>query len=124
MSDTLEHSRDVVIHLHHRIGMFVKFDLQYANKWIMISEVTFNTSPVDDNFTITYEHLESPFNLLPFSTSIDGERAMFPQMTFLIVFGVLSVVLFSVMLFLLRMHLRRKEKAGHIVVCMKVCSSV
>ncbi|KAJ6222429.1 hypothetical protein RDWZM_000974 [Blomia tropicalis] len=119
MSDTLEHSRDVVIHLHHRIGMFVKFDLQYANKWIMISEVTFNTSPVDDNFTITYEHLESPFNLLPFSTSIDGERAMFPQMTFLIVFGVLSVVLFSVMLFLLRMHLRRKEKAGHIVVCMK-----
>ena len=119
----LENARDVVIHLHQRAGMFVKFDLQFASKWILISEVTFNTSPVEDNFTIAYEHLESPFEALEgsFSKAIERESAMFPQTTFLIVFGVLFTVICSVVLFLLRLHLRRKEKAGHIVVCMKVC---
>ena len=120
----LENARDVVIHLHQRAGMYVKFDLQFAAKWIMISEVTFNTSPVEDNFTIAYEHLESPFDaLLPISTAIDRDRALFPQTTFMIVFAVLLMMICSVVLFLLRLHLRRKEKAGHIVVCMKVCSS-
>lgn len=121
MPDTvLENARDVIVHLHQRAGMYVKFDLQFASKWILISEVTFNTSPVEENFTIAYEHLESPFDaLLPLSTAID--RGLFPQTTFLIVFAVVATVICSVVLFLLRMHLRRKEKSGHIVVCMKVC---
>ena len=117
----LENARDVVIHLHQRAGMYVKFDLQFASKWILISEVTFNTAPVDDNFTLAYGHLESPFDLLTYQTALSGDRGMFPQTTFLIVFGVLFTVICSVVLFLLRLHLRRKEKAGHIVVCMKVC---
>lgn len=119
----LENARDVIIHLYHRAGMFVKFDLNFASKWMFISEVTFNTLPVEANTTLAFDHLESPFDaLLPLSTAINSERSMFPRATFIIVFAVLFVLLCSVMLFLLRLHLKRKDKAGHTVVCMKVCA--
>jgi len=40
MPDTvMETARDVVIHLHHRVGKFIKFDLKFAAKWILMSEV-------------------------------------------------------------------------------------
>ena len=38
-----EHSRNVSIKLHHRVGKFVKLQLYFAAKWIMISEVTFDS---------------------------------------------------------------------------------
>jgi hypothetical protein len=38
-----ENSRNISIKLHHRIGRFVKLQLQFAAKWIMISEVTFDS---------------------------------------------------------------------------------
>lgn len=39
--NVLENARDVIIHLHNRVGQFVKFELHFAAKWIMISEVIF-----------------------------------------------------------------------------------
>jgi hypothetical protein len=38
-----ENSRNISIKLHHRIGRFVKLQLHFAAKWIMISEVTFDS---------------------------------------------------------------------------------
>lgn len=38
-----EHSRNVSIKLHHRIGKFVKLRFSFASRWIMISEVTFDS---------------------------------------------------------------------------------
>ena len=38
-----ETSRNVSIKLHHRIGRYVKLQLHFAAKWIMISEVTFDS---------------------------------------------------------------------------------
>lgn len=38
-----EYARNVSIKLHHRIGRFVKLRLHFAAKWIMISEVTFDS---------------------------------------------------------------------------------
>lgn len=38
-----ENSRNVSIKLHHRVGQFVKLQLYFAAKWIMISEVTFES---------------------------------------------------------------------------------
>ena len=35
----VEKARDVIIHLHHRIGRFIKFDFRFAAKWLLISEV-------------------------------------------------------------------------------------
>lgn len=39
----LEKARDEVIHLHHRIGRFIKFELYFAAKWLLISEVRLST---------------------------------------------------------------------------------
>ncbi|KAK6628856.1 hypothetical protein RUM43_002672 [Polyplax serrata] len=46
-----ENSRNVSIKLHHRVGMFVKLQLFFAAKWIMISEVTFDSVVAHGNFT-------------------------------------------------------------------------
>ena len=39
-----ENSRNVSIKLHRRFGKFVKLKLYFANEWIMISEVVFDSS--------------------------------------------------------------------------------
>ncbi|XP_054275627.1 discoidin domain-containing receptor 2-like [Macrosteles quadrilineatus] len=46
-----EHSRNVTIKLHHRIGRFVKLRLHFAARWIMLSEVTFESDVASGNFT-------------------------------------------------------------------------
>lgn len=38
-----ENSRNVSIKLHHRVGKFVKLQLLFAAKWIMISEIVFES---------------------------------------------------------------------------------
>ncbi|XP_024085741.1 discoidin domain-containing receptor 2-like, partial [Cimex lectularius] len=46
-----EHSRNVSIKLHRRVGKFVKLQLHFAARWIMISEVTFDSDIAHGNFT-------------------------------------------------------------------------
>lgn len=44
MRDTLiEFSRQVIIALHNRVGKFVKIHLYFDSKWLMISEVRFES---------------------------------------------------------------------------------
>lgn len=44
MPDTiLENARNVTIHLNHNIGKYLKIRLFFANKWIMLSEVNFDS---------------------------------------------------------------------------------
>lgn len=38
-----ESPRNVTIKLHHRIGKFVKLRFDFKSRWIMISEVTFDS---------------------------------------------------------------------------------
>ncbi|EZA49268.1 Discoidin domain-containing receptor [Ooceraea biroi] len=38
-----ETSRNITIKLHHRVGKFVKLRLHFSDRWIMISEVTFDS---------------------------------------------------------------------------------
>ncbi|TGZ50938.1 Uncharacterized protein DBV15_11023, partial [Temnothorax longispinosus] len=40
-----EQPRNITIKLHHRIGKFVKLRFSFASRWIMISEVTFDSAP-------------------------------------------------------------------------------
>lgn len=47
----METPRNVSIKLHHRVGRFVKLQLFFAARWILISEVTFESSPVSGNFS-------------------------------------------------------------------------
>ncbi|KAL0280485.1 UNVERIFIED_CONTAM: hypothetical protein PYX00_001759 [Menopon gallinae] len=46
-----EHARNVTIKLHHRLARFVKLKLFFANRWILVSEVTFDSVIVNGNFT-------------------------------------------------------------------------
>ncbi|XP_058790512.1 discoidin domain-containing receptor 2-like [Phymastichus coffea] len=46
-----EYSRNVTIKLHHRIGKFVKLRFGFAARWIMISEITFDSDMAHGNFT-------------------------------------------------------------------------
>ncbi|XP_062127181.1 discoidin domain-containing receptor 2-like [Drosophila sulfurigaster albostrigata] len=45
MPDTImDHARDVTIKLHHRVGKYLKINLYFAVKWIMLSETSFISS--------------------------------------------------------------------------------
>ncbi|KAE8743335.1 hypothetical protein FOCC_FOCC011074 [Frankliniella occidentalis] len=46
-----ESSRNVSIKLHHRVGRFVKLRLHFAAKWMLISEISFDSSVAHGNFT-------------------------------------------------------------------------
>ncbi|XKL63912.1 hypothetical protein PGB90_006276 [Kerria lacca] len=61
MPDTiLENARNVTIHLNHNIGKYLKIRLFFANKWIMLSEVNFDSEIVSDN--VPEEHKLEPNN--------------------------------------------------------------
>ncbi|XP_018792615.1 PREDICTED: discoidin domain-containing receptor 2 isoform X3 [Bactrocera latifrons] len=52
MPDTiLDHARDVTIKLHHRLGKYLQLHLYFAARWIMLSEITFISTPIVGNFT-------------------------------------------------------------------------
>uniref|UniRef100_A0A1A9W2L0 Discoidin domain-containing protein n=1 Tax=Glossina brevipalpis TaxID=37001 RepID=A0A1A9W2L0_9MUSC len=52
MPDTImDHARDVTIKLHHRVGKYLKINLYFAVKWIMLSEISFVSVPAVGNFT-------------------------------------------------------------------------
>ncbi|KAL6261704.1 hypothetical protein P5V15_006793 [Pogonomyrmex californicus] len=46
-----ETSRNITIKLHHRVGKFVKLRLYFSDRWIMVSEVTFDSDIAHGNFT-------------------------------------------------------------------------
>lgn len=55
-----ETPRNITIKLHHRVGKFVKLQLQFAARWILISEVTFDSLPVHGNITEEEDEIEEP----------------------------------------------------------------
>lgn len=46
-----ESSRNVSIKLHHRIGKWVRIELQFSARWILISEVVFDSDVAQGNYT-------------------------------------------------------------------------
>ncbi|XP_052746722.1 discoidin domain-containing receptor 2 isoform X2 [Bicyclus anynana] len=46
-----EGSRNVTIKLHHRIGKWVRIELRFAARWILISEVVFDSDVAQGNYT-------------------------------------------------------------------------
>ncbi|KAL1117274.1 hypothetical protein AAG570_004600 [Ranatra chinensis] len=39
----MEQARNVTVKLHHRVGRFIKLQLYFANAWLLISEVSFDS---------------------------------------------------------------------------------
>ncbi|XP_051161708.1 discoidin domain-containing receptor tyrosine kinase B-like [Leptopilina boulardi] len=53
MEDNIfETPHNISVKLHHRVGKFVKLKLHFAAKWIMVSEVNFDSDVAHGNFTI------------------------------------------------------------------------
>lgn len=46
-----EDPRNVSIKLHHRVGKYLKLQLKFAARWMLISEVTFESSVVSGNYS-------------------------------------------------------------------------
>ncbi|XP_017777041.1 PREDICTED: discoidin domain-containing receptor 2-like [Nicrophorus vespilloides] len=59
----LENARNVTIHLHHQLARFIKLRLFFADRWLMLSEVSFDSVPVAANVT-EEEFLDSDINEL------------------------------------------------------------
>lgn len=55
-----ETPRNVSVKLHRRVGRFVKLRLSFANKWILISEITFDSGKYYT--TYTFANIFFPFN--------------------------------------------------------------
>ncbi|KAH8378402.1 hypothetical protein KR093_011154 [Drosophila rubida] len=74
MPDTImDHARDVTIKLHHRVGKYLKINLYFAVKWIMLSEISFISVPALGNFTDEQEQRNnSP------GTAQDGSTREYP----------------------------------------------
>lgn len=47
-----ETARNISIKLHHRVGKFIKLQLYFAAKWIMISEISFDAAIAHGNFSV------------------------------------------------------------------------
>lgn len=117
---SIENARDVIIHLQNRVGMFVRISLAFSNKWMLISEVSFNTQPLDENTTITFELLESRLDTsMPFSANIESDGIYITPTTLIIICVSVFLILGIVVLIALRFQLKRKQSHGHIVVSMK-----
>ncbi|KAJ8953791.1 hypothetical protein NQ317_010766 [Molorchus minor] len=55
-----ETARNITVKLHHRVGRFVKLQLFFASKWILISEVYFDSVVAHGNFSVELEPTTVP----------------------------------------------------------------
>lgn len=65
-----ETARNITIKLHHRVGRYVKLQLFFAAKWVMISEISFDSVVAHGNFSIESE----PTTIAPQVKSHNSER--------------------------------------------------
>ncbi|XP_050524252.1 discoidin domain-containing receptor tyrosine kinase B-like [Daktulosphaira vitifoliae] len=123
-----ETSRNVSIKLHRRVGKFVKLKLTFAAKWIMISEITFDSDVAQGNFSeefmasnesttqkigTTSNNQSSHQPELPISTAKDEDQTYMA-----IIIGVLMavIILLAVAIFLIvSRHRQRKCFASPLV---------
>ncbi|GLV33666.1 Discoidin domain receptor [Carabus blaptoides fortunei] len=131
-----ENSRNVSIKLHHRVGRFVKLQLHFASKWMMVSEVSFESGSVTGNFTDEEEEdptasmdagKETPPLLDKVRTTLeDGQGNVVSSVNansglrkyFGVVVGVLCVivlVMIVAIVFIVIYQKRLKASAGHTV---------
>ncbi|XP_022240832.1 discoidin domain-containing receptor 2-like isoform X1 [Limulus polyphemus] len=111
MADTYsDKARNVTIFLHHRIGKFVKVELTFASRWILISEVSFSSVPAQGNFTE-----EEPPAAPPIVSTAMNDDSLSSQYVGLVI-GVLAAVillLIIVIFIIIARNRRRKHTTPH-----------
>ncbi|KAG7313144.1 hypothetical protein JYU34_000233 [Plutella xylostella] len=109
-----ESSRNVTINLHHRIGRWVRVELRFAARWILVSEVVFDSDVAQGNYTPEIlkptgskdKAKPTPSKEVPISTAHQED-----PLYMAIVVGVLTalVILLAVAVFLI-VHRHRHRK--------------
>ncbi|KPM09874.1 Discoidin domain receptor-like protein [Sarcoptes scabiei] len=108
----MEHARDVIIHLHNRIGRFVRFDFRFASTWLLISEANFDSFPLS-NHVVSINELDFVDSVPITTTSIQGAYDTFYGeqafvFSFVAICG-LFLILFALFVFVW-FNRKRKEK--------------
>ncbi|XP_014203585.1 discoidin domain-containing receptor tyrosine kinase B-like [Copidosoma floridanum] len=113
-----EYSRAISINLHHRIGKFVKLRFSFAARWLMISEIVFDSDVAHGNFSLE----SAPSTEAPLSRERGSPREIHHQIpvstakqddaTYMaVIIGVLTAVilLLAVAMFLIVSHHRQRK---------------
>lgn len=114
----LENARNVTIHLQYKLARFIKIRLYFAVRWIMLSEVTFESVPVAMNMT---EELELNSSAEEIIVNPEGDLAWESFETIAarkdgqgfieVVIGVLTaVMLLLLVVFVIILVLSRRQK--------------
>ncbi|XP_076066528.1 discoidin domain-containing receptor 2-like isoform X2 [Oratosquilla oratoria] len=128
-----EYARNVTLKLHGRVGKFIKLQLYFADRWIMVSEIFIKSVPAVGNFTIessgsldlpppdpettkfstVYQHDGASFRTKDHPNMVvEGPRG---QEYVALVIGVLVAVIFLLVSAILLIVWRtRRQKAGTI----------
>ncbi|XP_039763823.1 discoidin domain-containing receptor 2-like isoform X2 [Pararge aegeria] len=109
-----ENSRNVTIKLHHRIGKWVRIQLHFSARWILISEVVFDSDVAQGNYTPEILKPTNGKDKAKIQTSSDLPISTAHQedpLYMAIVVGVLSalVIMLAVAVFLI-IHRHRHRK--------------
>lgn len=115
-TNTEEHltSRNISINLHHRIGKWVRIELHFSAKWILISEVVFESDVAQGNYTpeILKSNSNKEKNKVNTNKDVPISTANHDDPLYMaIVVGVLTalVILLAVAIFLI-IHRHRHRK--------------
>ncbi|KAK0181074.1 hypothetical protein PV327_003391 [Microctonus hyperodae] len=126
-----ETSRNITIKLHHRVGKFIILRLHFSSKWIMLSEIIFDSDVAHGNFTS--EEQSTTDSSLPDEifvneknngVSLDGElpvlTAQHDDPTYMaVVIGILTAVILLLavaIFFIVSRHRQRKCFASPVAV--------
>lgn len=128
LEDTIfEEPRNVSAKLHRRVAKFVKLQLYFASKWIMISEVSFDSTKARGNYSDELpsevieedvEKVEDKKISVPASTGLDQVRQKDQDdrvNSTPIIIGVLAgivVILFLFIVFILFRRWKKKKSMG------------
>ncbi|XP_065290553.1 discoidin domain-containing receptor 2 isoform X1 [Dermacentor albipictus] len=107
-----EKTRNVTIRLHNHVGRFVKLQLEFAAKWLLLSEVSFTSVPAVGNFS----EEEAPAAPPIVSTAM-SEDPMSKQYVGLVI-GVLAAVILLLVLvifIIVARNRRRKHSTPHAI---------
>ncbi|XP_076351976.1 discoidin domain-containing receptor 2-like isoform X4 [Tachypleus tridentatus] len=111
MADSfIDKARNVTIFLHHRFGKFVKVELTFGSRWILVSEVSFSSVPAQGNFTE-----EEPPAAPPIVSTAVNDDSLSSQYVGLVI-GVLAAVillLIIVIFIIIARNRRRKHATPH-----------
>lgn len=113
-----EYSRNITIKLHHRVGKFVKIQLHFAAKWILISEISFDSVVAHGNFTpepepttaATSDIHDKDFNEQKIEIPIPNNKINDPASLSMIVIGLTVIILLLGMIIFLAINRLRNRK--------------